>query len=128
MIGSAALGLNLLTRLTTGLDLLVATTAGRGSYGIRVAPLAVGMALATGGASSNTTTPIIVGYSEQSAFGNKVHVKLYDITDPNNRILLGEVDTDPTGKFTIPVNNPVRSTIPSDFTPISSICWTRSSA
>src|SRR5207244_8037926 len=26
---------------------------------------------------------------------------------PNNRILLGEVDTDPTGKFAIPVNNPL---------------------
>src|SRR5204863_7910309 len=75
--------------------------------GIRVAPLAVSMALATGGTSSNTTTPTIVGYSEQTAFGNTVHVKLYDITDPSNRILLGEADTDGTGKFSIPVNNPL---------------------
>ncbi len=29
---------------------------------------------------------------------------------------------------TMPVNRPVSSTMPSDFTPISSICWTTSCA
>ena len=88
---------------TLGNDLLVATTFGRGSYGIRVAPFALNLGLSTGGTNSPTTTPTITGVSEESAFGNNVSVKLYDITDPTNRILVGQGVTDATGKFSITV-------------------------
>ena len=36
--------------------------------------------------------------------------------------------TDDWSASTIPVKKPVSSTMPSDCTPISSICWTRSPA
>ena len=92
---------------TLGNDLLVATTFGRGSYGIRVAPLALNLGLSTGGTNSPTTTPTITGVSEESAFGNNVSVKLYDVTDPTNRILVGQGVTDATGKFSITVTKPL---------------------
>jgi len=34
--------------------------------------------------------------------------------------------TEDCSASTMPVNSPVSSTMPSDFTPISSICWTTS--
>jgi subtilisin-like proprotein convertase family protein len=87
-----------------GNDLLVASTAGRGSFGIRLAPIVTNLGLASGGNTSATTTPTVTGYSEQSAFGNNVSIKLFDATDPNNRILVGTGSTDATGKFTITLN------------------------
>src|SRR5205807_9232881 len=53
--------------VSTGEDLLVASTGGRGSYGIRVAPIAVNLALVGGGNVSPTTPPTITGYSEETA-------------------------------------------------------------
>ncbi len=90
--------------VSTGNDLLVASTLGRGSFGIRLAPIVVGLGLQGGGNTTPTTTPTITGYSEQSAFGNTVSIKLFDVTDPTNRILVGTGQTDATGKFTITLN------------------------
>ena len=90
--------------IVDGQDLLVASTYGRGAFGIRVAPLVEFLGLSGGGNVTNTTTPTITGYSEQSAFGNSVTVNLYDVTNPSNRILIGTGSTDATGKFTITLN------------------------
>ena len=87
-----------------GSDLLVATTFGRGSYAIRVAPLVQAMGLSTGGNVTGSLTPTITGYSEQTAFGNSVTVRLFDVTDPANRVLVGTGTTDATGKFSITLN------------------------
>ena len=89
---------------TLGQDLLVASTFGRGSFGIRVAPLVQYLGLSGGGNVTTTLTPTITGYSEQSAYGNNVSIKLFDVTDPANRIFIGSGTTDATGKFNITLN------------------------
>ena len=83
-------------------NLLMATTFGRGSYAIRLAPIVFPNTAtdqqilhldpnlpAPGGSDSgasaadnvtNVLTPVIDGLSEQSAFGNTVTVNLYDLT------------------------------------------------
>jgi subtilisin-like proprotein convertase family protein len=86
--------------VSTGQDLLVASTFGRGSYGIRVAPLVINLGLPGGGTTSANTTPTMIGYTEQTAFGNKTHVKLFDVTN-GSPVLIGEADTDTSGKFNI---------------------------
>ncbi|WP_254054149.1 Ig-like domain-containing protein, partial [Singulisphaera sp. GP187] len=87
---------------------LFASTFGRGTFTIRLAPIvfpntasqpsnisldpsssagtsAGGIPLVT----PTTSRPIINGFSEQTAFGNTALITLYDLTDPNNPRLIG---------------------------------------
>ncbi len=106
----------------TGPNILLATTYGRGSFGIRLAPVVFNdafnkVALSTtlpapGGSDTgkfnndnitNQTRPVFTGLSEQTAFGNQVAITLVDVTDPLHPIFLGGYDpskltTDPSFK------------------------------
>ena len=106
-------------------NLLVASTFGRGTFGIRLAPLvmpnttiptpnwlfldpaSLAGITSTGQQYAKILTPTIDGTSEQSAFGNSVTVLLYDLTgNPAAPIpipLTGVVTTDANGKFKLPV-------------------------
>ncbi|HWE36768.1 MAG TPA: Ig-like domain-containing protein [Isosphaeraceae bacterium] len=98
--------------VATGPNLLLATTYGRGSFGIRLAPIIFPQSVAfdpnlpnpnsIGGAGSLTgpnpqssppTTsearPVFDGISEQSAFGNVVFITLLDLDNPNNPVIIG---------------------------------------
>ncbi|MCY2953695.1 MAG: proprotein convertase P-domain-containing protein [Planctomycetota bacterium] len=113
--------------VSSGPDVLLATTYGRGSYAIRVAPLIMPGSIvpfrldpASDRGFSNTdgitsaTGLSFQGMSEQTAFGNKVRITLLDMADPLNPILIGGYDpalgeasaiyTDATGKFTVAAN------------------------
>ncbi len=91
-------------KVSTGSDLLVASTDGRGSYGIRVAPLVLNLGLQGGGTQTASAQPTIVGNSEETAFGNTVTVNIYDLTNPATPVLIGTGTTDGTGKFAITLN------------------------
>ena len=104
-------------------NLLLATTFGRGDFGIRLAPVvfpntatspnaikldpalpapggSVGGVAPNGGPLVTIPNPVIDGVSEQSAFGNTVRISLYDLTDPNNPKLIGGYDPNAgTGGF-----------------------------
>jgi subtilisin-like proprotein convertase family protein len=100
--------------VSTGPNLLLATTYGRGQFAVRLAPLvfpnppdAVGDAriLRIEAASdsglfdddhvTNVRTPHVIGLSEQTAFGNVVYITLYDLTDPANPRIIGGLRGDP---------------------------------
>lgn len=114
---------------------LFATTFGRGTFAIRLAPIvfpntaaqpnniSLDPSIAAGTNPSGvpfvtptSSRPIINGFSEQTAFGNVVLISLYDVTDPNNRKLIGGYDptipssnnpsnqTDAFGKYSVQVN------------------------
>ncbi|WP_406701360.1 Ig-like domain-containing protein (plasmid) [Singulisphaera sp. Ch08] len=114
---------------------LFATTYGRGTFAIRLAPIvfpnttaqpnniSLDPSIAAGTTPAGiplvtptSSRPIINGYSEQTAFGNTVLITIYDVTDPNNRKLIGGYDptnpgtntaanqTDAFGKYSIQVN------------------------
>ena len=116
-------------------NVLLATTYGRGNFAIRLAPdvFASNLAFSTtlpapngsvSGTDSqgrplvNVAQPVITGLSEQSAFGNKVAITLWDETDPTHPVLIGGYDpskpltdasfsanlTDSFGKFQVQVN------------------------
>jgi subtilisin-like proprotein convertase family protein len=102
-------------------NVLVATTYGRGTFAIRLAPivfantptqpgiLALDPSVRLGGNDRITTNPapIVVGLSEQSAFGNTVRVDLYDlVADPNRANPIGTGQTDANGNFRIAVTRP----------------------
>jgi subtilisin-like proprotein convertase family protein len=100
-----------------GPNTLTASTYGRGQFAIRLAPIVLtnpqggqsvlGLApnprqVGQGGPTvisdtglSNTDqitrepAPIVVGYGEQTAFGNLVRITLYDLTDPANPRYIG---------------------------------------
>jgi subtilisin-like proprotein convertase family protein len=109
-------------------DVLLASTFGQGDFAISVPPTIVANSLQLDptlpvptGSQSGTESgfpkvsilqPVFDGMSEQSAFGNTVQVDMYDLTNPNNPILIGVstvtpgqdfVDTDQTGRFKIQV-------------------------
>ena len=119
--------------VSTGPNLLLATTYGSGSYGIRLAPIVFNDSTNKVTESQNTTTGVLTfkGLSEQSAFGTSVAVTVEDITDPATPIFLGGYNpaeglpsgspsfntaanqTDVNGKFSVsgsypapPANNP----------------------
>ena len=77
--------------VSTGPNLLLATTYGSGSYGIRLAPIIFNDSTNKVTESQNTATGVLTfkGLSEQSAFGTSVAVTVEDVTDPNNPIFLG---------------------------------------
>ncbi len=94
-------------------NVLLASTYGRGSFAIRLAPLIFDKTLTlsptapapTGSDSgisntdnvTNVTQPVIKGLSEQTAFGNTVRISLIDLTDPTNPVIIGGYDpSDPT--------------------------------
>ncbi len=98
--------------VSMGPDLLVATTYGRGTFAIRVAPLVFGVQFAAGSDSgfsstdriTNVLQPVLEGFSQQSAFGNRVRIQLFDRTDPNNPRLIGTGQTNEIGKFSVQIN------------------------
>ena len=116
--------------VSTGPDLLLASTYGRGSFAIRLAPLvfpntatqtnlltittASGTGTSNGNRVSNDPRPIVRGFSEQTAFGNTVTIRLLDLTpganglpvDPNVATPIGTATTDATGRFTVRVSVP----------------------
>ncbi|HEX2972078.1 MAG TPA: PKD domain-containing protein, partial [Tepidisphaeraceae bacterium] len=80
-------------------DVLLATTYGRGSFAIRLAPI-----ILPGSLKLETTNPVgqlpgvlppidedavFTGVSQQTAFGNKVRISLLDLTDPANPVVIG---------------------------------------
>jgi subtilisin-like proprotein convertase family protein len=104
--------------VTTGPNLLLATTYGRGSFAIRLSPIVVPGSLRLdptrppGGSDTGTSPtdkrtsvlrPFIVGFSLQSAFGNTVSLQLIDLNDPNQRVI-GRGTTDETGRFSIQID------------------------
>lgn len=90
---------------------LFATTFGRGTFTIRLAPVVFSNTAQTPNnitldssvsagtnpqgiplVSPTTARPIINGFSAQTAFGNKVRITLIDLTDPNNPKIIGGYD------------------------------------
>jgi subtilisin-like proprotein convertase family protein len=92
---------------TPGPDVLLASTYGRGSFAIRVAPVLVHNSLAldqTSLSGPNTTRqlqPLIDGMSEQSAFGNHIKIQLLDA---NGNIISVDPNT-PSQPFTFTDQN-----------------------
>ena len=93
--------------VSTGPNLLLATTYGSGSYGIRLAPIIFNDATNKVTESQNSAGVLTFsGLSEQSAFGNAVAVTVEDVTDPANPIFLGGYDsTDGNPTATSPTFN-----------------------
>lgn len=97
--------------VSTGPNLLLASTYGRGQFAIRLAPLVfpnfpqqprvLGIDSASDSGLSNTDhvtnipDPFVVGLSEQTAFGNVVYITLYDLTDPDNPRFIGGFQGNP---------------------------------
>ena len=76
--------------VATGPNVLLATTYGRGSFAIRLAPVVFNDAVNKPTLTVNAQNqPIINGVSEQTAFGNKVALTIVDVTDPAHPIFLG---------------------------------------
>ncbi len=124
--------------VSTGPGVLLATTFGRGSFAIRLAPLiltdksfpnsqfrfALDPASDRGASNSDGITTAtglnFTGWSQQTAFGNKVRITLLDMEDPFNPVIVGGYDpavgegsavyTDLAGKFVVPVNAGVFAT------------------
>jgi subtilisin-like proprotein convertase family protein len=96
-------------------NVLLASTFGRGSFAIRLAPQIFGdprlLRFADGsdsGASgsdriTNVVRPTIEGLSAQTAFGSVITVNLIDLTDPANPVVIGTGTTDENGRFSIQV-------------------------
>jgi large repetitive protein len=115
-------------------NVLLATTYGRGSFAIRLAPVVFASQIkldaalpapggsANGGTASDGTPQVIIsqpyfdGLSEQTAFGNVVRITFWDLTDPANPRIVGGYDpntpstdvaanrTDSFGKYSIQIN------------------------
>jgi DNA-binding beta-propeller fold protein YncE/subtilisin-like proprotein convertase family protein len=104
--------------ISTGPNVLLASTFGRGDFTIRLAPDVFASSLgldpnlpAPGGSDSspthtgitNVVQPYIDGLSEQTAFGQVVTVNMYDETNATSPVLIGTGTTDSTGRFSIQV-------------------------
>ena len=115
--------------VSTGPNLLVASTYGRGSFAIRLAPIVfpntatqpsiLVLAPADRFVFQGTTfdrittnpAPTIIGLSEQSAFGNVVTIDVYDqVSDPNHLTPIGTGQTDALGNFRITIQAGVYTT------------------
>lgn len=107
-----AMAVDPVTGTPSGTNVLVATTYGRGTYAIRLAPIVfndsvnkVGLSTTlpaplgsdTGKFNNDGITsqaqPVFSGLSEQSAFGNQVAISLVDVTDPKHPFFLGGYDS-----------------------------------
>jgi subtilisin-like proprotein convertase family protein len=103
-------------------NVLLATTAGRGAFAIRLSPIVFNEGTfaprlsptlpAPGGSDSGTSTtdavtnvvnPVIEGFSGQTAYGQTITIKLYDLTDPINPVLIGTATTDALGNYHVQV-------------------------
>jgi subtilisin-like proprotein convertase family protein len=79
------------------LNILLASTYGRGQYAIRLAPQVFTNTLRLVVSSegdedrgvTNDNTPAVRGISQQTAFGSTVYMTLYDMTDPANPRYIG---------------------------------------
>ena len=109
--------------VSTGPNLMLATTYGRGQFVIRLAPYVVTADVrldpalpAPGGSDSgssatdrvtNVLTPVFDGLSEESAFGNLVQIILLDETDPAHPRVISDpahpTYTDNLGRFQVQV-------------------------
>jgi subtilisin-like proprotein convertase family protein len=107
--------------VATGPNILLATTYGRGSFAIHLAPITFPNSLKldpnlpppNGSDSShglditNVTDPVIDGLSEQTAFGNVVTIDLIDLTNPNNPVpiptVAGTNQTNALGQFQVQI-------------------------
>ena len=98
------------------LDLLLASTDGRGQFAIRLAPIIIASTLGftadsnvtelqNGEFITTTARPTITGVSQQSGFGSTVTVEILDLTDPNNPVVIGSGVTDEFGQFSVQINN-----------------------
>jgi subtilisin-like proprotein convertase family protein len=95
-------------------NVLLASTFGRGSFAIRLAPQVFGdlLRFADGSDSgssatdriTNVVTPTIEGLSAQTAFGSVITVQLIDLSDPANPVVIGTGTTDENGRFSITVD------------------------
>ncbi len=92
--------------VSTGPNLLLATTYGTGSYGIRLAPIVFNDSTNKVTEAQNSSGVLTFnGLSEQSAFGTSVAVTIMDVTDPNNPIFLGGYNTADGAPTTSPTFN-----------------------
>ena len=82
-------------------DLLLASTYGRGSFGIRLAPLTLNTAIDPSNTNGvdpngytivNTATPTFDGLSAITAFGNATWITIKDVTDPSHPRIIGGFD------------------------------------
>jgi subtilisin-like proprotein convertase family protein len=93
-------------QISSSPDVLFATTYGRGTFAIRVAPIIVANSVyldpsqIVGPNTTNKVQPIIHGMSELGAFGNTVTIQLLD----SNGNVVGTGTTDGTGRFAVQVN------------------------
>jgi subtilisin-like proprotein convertase family protein len=106
--------------VSTGPNVLLASTYGRGSFTIRLAPQVFASSThldtsvpAPGGSDSgasnsdgitNVIQPFIDGLSAQSAFGQVVTINLIDMTNPSSPVVIGTGTTDSAGRFQVQVN------------------------
>ena len=103
---------------STSPNVLLATTFGRGSFAIRLAPIVFPASVVldptlpapngSGGANGivKVTQPVIDGLSEQSAFGNTVTVNLIDQTPGSATFgqVIGTGSTNAAGRFAVQIN------------------------
>jgi subtilisin-like proprotein convertase family protein len=118
--------------VSTGPNVLLATTYGRGSFAVRLAPITFPNTTANpsaihldltlpnppgppngsdsgiiGDGITNVADPVIDGLSEQSAFGNVVNINLIDMTNPANPVPIptvpGTTQTDTFGHFSVQI-------------------------
>ena len=103
---------------STSSNVLLATTFGRGSFAIRLAPIIFPASVVldptlpapngSGGANGivKVTQPVIDGLSEQSAFGNTVTVNLIDQTPGSATFgqVIGTGSTNAAGRFAVQIN------------------------
>src|SRR5207249_3338128 len=99
-------------------DLLLATTYGRSSFAIRLAPVVVPGTLKLSGDVAGTAPLTFTGIGVMTNNGNKVRVSILDVTDPNNPVLLAGWNgtdigtgsdvsgnwTNATGNFSLQIN------------------------
>ena len=106
--------------VSTGPNVLMASTYGRGAFAIRLAPIvfpnqsgqhilgldpASDSGLSNSDGITNNRQPFIIGYSEQTAFGNDVTINLLDQTpgSPTFGQVIGTGKTDSFGHFRVQV-------------------------
>jgi hypothetical protein len=90
--------------VATGPNILLATTYGRGSFSIRLAPVVFNDDANPVNFSSANGTLTFSGLSEQTAFGNQVAITVVDVTDPAHPIFLGGFNPADAGSFFNPAN------------------------
>jgi hypothetical protein len=99
--------------VSTGPDVLLVSTYGRGSFAIRLAPIILPGSVQA--SSTNTPDATLIGISAPTAFGNTVRITLVDLTDPLNPVVIGGYDgtpdtdvlanwTDDKGNFSVQIN------------------------